>query len=179
MFLAADSATPARLVDEGEAPASSRVTYAIGQLVLWSADKSRVDADGKVLINGQFHHLALAQPKLAPYGLAAQQVLEKLKLWERLQDKLVMGENVSQTRQFIESGNAELGFIAHSQVREQDGGSYWMVPPAWYAPITQQALLLKAAINKSAAIQFWHFLKTPAAQAIIRDAGYGLPDSGH
>lgn len=185
LFFSADSATPLRLVKEGRASESSRTTYAIGQLVLWSATPRYVDAQGKILSNGQFRHLALAQPKLAPYGLAAQQVLENLKLRDKLQPRLVFGESVSQTYQFIASGNAELGFLPLSAVLGQALDSYWRVPVDLYTPIQQQMVLLKPLAHtanttnttdpKPAALAFFQFIKTARAQAIIQAAGYQLP----
>jgi molybdate transport system substrate-binding protein len=191
LFFSADSATPLRLISEGRALADSRITYAIGQLVLWSATGGYVDAQGKILSSGQFRHLALAQPKLAPYGLAAQQVLEKLKLWDKLQPRLVFGESVSQTHQFVASGNAELGFLPLSSVIRQPQDSYWRVPADLYSPIQQQMVLLKpharasdatdataataATTTKAAALAFWQFIQTQPAQNIIQAAGYRLP----
>lgn len=172
LFLSADSSTPQKLADEGLASAASLRTYAIGQLMLWSAKNDFIDAQGKILQTDRFRHLALAQPKLAPYGLAAQQVMENLHLWDKLQPKLVFGENISQTQQFIDSGNAELGFIALSQLPPGNKGSVWRVPDSLYAPIRQQMVILNAAQNKAAVSQFWQFLQSPAAQNVIRASGY-------
>ena len=180
LLLAADSTTPQKLVQDGKAIASSRRTYALGQLVLWSANNKTVDAKALVLNGAQFRHLALAQPKLAPYGLAAKQVLEKLQLWDKLQVRLVYGENVGQTLNFIASGNAELGFIALAQIRSckegvaAAGGSCWLVPPNLHEPIRQQMVLLGKAPGNPAAQAFWHFMQSPAAQDIIRADGYEI-----
>jgi molybdate transport system substrate-binding protein len=175
VLLAADESSVQHLIDANLADPDSRLTYAIGQLVLWSADKTRVDAAGKVLASGKFTHLALAQPKLAPYGLAGQQVLQNLNLWPALQSKLIFGENVAQTWQFVDSGNAELGFVALSQVLARPGGSYWRVPPTLYQPIRQQGVILKSAANQAASKQFWQFLKSDEARQLIRSAGYLVP----
>lgn len=180
VLLAADSATPQKLVEDGAAVADSRRTYAIGQLVLWSANKETVDTKGQVLAKLQFQHLALAQPKLAPYGLAGKQVLEKLQLWDKLQSRLVFGENVGQTQQFIATGNAELGFVALAQIKPgkagnaEAGGSYWLVPAELYDPIRQQMVILNSAQGNKAAQAFWRFMQTAAAQEIIRADGYGV-----
>lgn len=174
VLLAADSATPQKLVEDGIAQAASLRTYAIGQLVLWSAKNGFVDASGNILRSPRFAHLALAQPKLAPYGLAAQQVLEKLKLWQDLQPRLVYGENIGQTWQFIDSGNAELGFIARSQL-PPGRGSYWLVPEALHAPLRQQMVILQHGQNSPATRQFWQFMQSGEARSLIAAAGYREP----
>ena len=145
VLLAADDTTPARLEREGATVPGSRFTYAMGTLVLWSAQPGYVDAQGAALKTGDFKHLALANPKLAPYGLAATQVLDKLGLTAQLQPRFVQGENIAQTFQFVATGNAPLGFVALSQVME-DGkirkGSAWQVPASLHDPIRQDAVLL-------------------------------------
>jgi len=174
-FLAADGARPERLEREGLAHAGERFTYALGQLVLWSPREDYVDAAGAVLANADFRHLAIANPKLAPYGAAARQVLEERGLWQALQVRLVRGENVAQAYQFVASGNAALGFVALSQV-ERPGqparGSWWKVPLSSYTPIEQQAVLLS---DSAAARGFLTFLQSNEARTIIRAYGYGLP----
>ncbi len=174
-LFAADERRPALLEQAGRAQPGSRFTYAIGRLALWSPEPGGVDATGQVLRTGQFRHLAIANPKLAPYGRATRQVLESLGLWQRLRPRMVRGENVGQALQFVRSGNAELGFVALSQVRQlgQDaGGSLWIVPQDLYAPIVQQAVLLTA---NALAADFLRFVQTDEGQAIIRSFGYQLP----
>ena len=180
VFLAADQETPARLEEESLAVPGSRFTYAIGTLVLWSAKAAYVDARGEVLKSGDFRHLAIANPKTAPYGAAAAQVLNELGLLERLAPRLVQGENIAQTHQFVATGNAELGFVALSQVIA-DGkvatGSAWIVPPALYPAIRQDAVLLARGRGKGAAKALVDYLKTDKARAIITAYGYQLSDS--
>ncbi|CAG35186.1 molybdate ABC transporter substrate-binding protein [Desulfotalea psychrophila] len=174
-FFAADVRRPKLLEEEGLAVAGTRFTYAMGTLVLWSADPQLLDDSATALKEGRFHHLAFANPKLAPYGKASQQVLENLGLWKQLQPKFVRGENISQALQFIKSGNAELGFIALSQLKSGKAdlqGSLWKVPVALYSPIEQQAVLLRD--NKVAA-QFLEFAKGEEALKIIRGFGYSCP----
>ncbi|RZU38371.1 molybdate transport system substrate-binding protein [Fluviicoccus keumensis] len=176
VFLSADDSTPARLEQEGQAVKGSRFTYAIGKLVLWSPQAGMVDERGEVLKLGRFAHLALANPKTAPYGLAAQQTLTALKLWEPLSPKLVTGENIAQAFQFVSTGNAELGFVALSQVW-QDGkisGSSWLVPPSLYEPLRQDAVLLNPGKDNAAARALLDYLKGDKAKAIIRASGYTL-----
>lgn len=174
VFLAADDATPARLMREGDAVA--RQTYAIGRLVLWSATPGYVTGNDDVLRQSRFKRLAIANPKLAPYGAAAVEVLTRLKLADRVHAKLVIGENIAQTYQFVASGNAELGFVALSQVT-QDGklarGSVWLVPASLHAPIRQDAVLLRRGEPNAAARALFDFLKSPAAAlTLTRSFGY-------
>lgn len=178
ILLAADRDTPARLEAEGAAVTGTRFTYALGRLVLWSPKPGLVDAAGEILQRDTFGTLALANPKLAPYGRAAQEVLEHRGLWQRLQTRLVRGENIAQTYQFVVSGNAQLGFIALAQIKTSQGiaaGSYWMVPQALYSPIEQQAVLLKTAAASVAAQQFLRYLQAATARDIIHAFGYDLP----
>lgn len=177
VLLAADEATPARLVNEGHAVAGSRFTYAIGRLVLWSAQPGLVDEQGAVLASGRFAHLAIANPKTAPYGAAALQVLQARGLGAALAPRLVTAESIAQAYQFVATGNAELGFVALSQVvvpGKPAAGSYWLVPPQLHAPIRQDAVLLKAGANNAAARALLDYLKSPAARDVIRSFGYGL-----
>ncbi len=177
LLLSADETTPARLVQEGLGVASSRTTYATGRLVLWSRDAGRVDDQGRVLHTSGFAHLALANPKLAPYGAAAVQVLQGLKLVATLAPTFVQGENIAQAHQFVATGNAELGFVALSQVF-MDGkltqGSAWIVPAHLHAPLRQDALLLNPGKNSAAAAALLAYLRSDTARAIIRSYGYGL-----
>ncbi len=175
VLLAADATTPARLVEEGRADATSRFTYAIGKLVLWSPRSSFVDGRGEVLAQGDFRHLAVASPKTAPYGAAALDVLERLGLAERLRPKLVTGENIAQTYQFVASGNAELGFVALSQVMvdgKLGGGSAWIVPPDLYREIRQDAVVLSGVRDEGAARALLDYLRGDAAAKILRAHGY-------
>jgi molybdate transport system substrate-binding protein len=157
VFLAADDERPLKLEQEGDTVPGSRFTYATGQLVLWSARPGFVDGQGAVLKGGAFNKLAIANPKLAPYGAAAMQTLDKLGLAAALQPKLVTGESIGQTYTFIATGNAELGFVALSQVLEGGklkAGSAWVVPAQYHAPIVQDAVMLKRAAGNPAA-QAW------------------------
>ncbi len=180
VLLAADAERPALLEKHGSAVAGSRFTYARGRLALWSADPALVDAEGKVLSSGRFRHLALANPKLAPYGAAAQHVLAGLGLWQKLAPRLVQGEDIGQAYQFVATGSAELGFVALSQVRAgiaagQPKGSLWLVPEASYQPIDQQAVLLVKGKDSPGARALLDFLKGPATRAVLERFGYGLP----
>lgn len=178
ILLAADDETPARLEKEALGLAGSRFTYAIGKLVLWSTDPALVDAKGDVLKTGQFKHLALANPKTAPYGSAAIEAMTKLGLLSNLQPRFVQGENISQTQQFVTTGNAELGFVALSQVLKDgkvSSGSAWIVPAHLYEPIRQDAVLLAKGHNKPAAGALLAYLKGDKAKAVIRSFGYELP----
>lgn len=175
VFLSADDAKPAQLEKEGLTVPGSRFTYAIGTLVLWSAKPDLVDAKGAVLEKGDFAHLAVANPKLAPYGTAAMETLAKLGLTDQLQGKIVQGENIAQTYQFVATGNAELGFVALSQVMK-DGkigrGSAWIVPASMHAPIRQDAVILSGGKGNAAAEALMKYLKSAKAVAVIRSYGY-------
>ena len=175
VLLSADASTPAKLESEGLGVKGSRFTYAVGNLVLWSATPGYLDGSDAVLKANQYQHLALANPKAAPYGLAASEVLEKLGLSEAVQGKLVEGQSISQTYQFIVTGNAELGFVALSQVYKDgqlNGGSAWRVPAELHTPIKQDGLLLKKGVHNPAAAAFIEYLKGAKATAIIRSYGY-------
>jgi len=177
VLLAADNETPARLEKEGFGVAGTRFTYAIGKLVLWSKQPSLVNDKGDVLRQGGFDKLAVANPKLAPYGAAAIETLTKLGLLAKLQPKFVEGANIGQTFQFVASENAALGFVALSQVFA-DGrltqGSAWMVPGSFHAPIQQDAILLKTGKDNAAASALMAYLQGEKARAIIRAYGYDL-----
>ena len=177
VLLAADNETPARLEKEGLGVVSARFTYAIGKLVLWSKQPGLVDEKGDVLRQGGFEKLAIANPKLAPYGAAAMQTLTKLGLLAQLKPKLVEGSNIGQTLQFVASENAALGFVALSQVFA-DGrltaGSAWVVPSRFHAPIQQDAVLLKTGKDNVAATALMAYLQSDKARAIIRAYGYDL-----
>ncbi|WP_040263324.1 molybdate ABC transporter substrate-binding protein [Pseudomonas massiliensis] len=177
VFLSADDSTPARLESDGKVVEHSRFTYAIGKLALWSAQPGYVDAQGKVLTQGNYHHLALANPKTAPYGLAATEVLEHMGLTGATASKRVEGQNITQAFQFVQTGNAELGFVALSQVSRDGkltGGSAWIVPDSLYSPIRQDAVVLDPGAGQAAVEAFMNYLRGPKAAAIIRSYGYAL-----
>ena len=177
VLLAADDERPARLEKEGDTVAGSRLTYATGQLVLWSAKPGFVDDQGAVLKGGHFGKIAIANPKNAPYGAAAVEAMEKLGLAATLQPKLVTGESIGQTFNFIATGNAELGFVALAQVLEGGklkSGSMWVVPAQYHAPIIQDAVILKRAANNPAAKAWMELLKTPQSKELIRSYGYAV-----
>jgi len=172
IFFAADARHPRLLEEEGLAITGSRFTYARGRLVLWSPREGFVDKDGSILQTGKFNRLAIANPKLAPYGKAAQEVLQAKGLWHDLRQRVVRGENIGQTYQFVKSGNAELGFVAYSQIKRRDQtvtGSYWLIPQTLYQPIEQQVILLR---DDPAVHEFIAYLRGPEAQTIIRAYGY-------
>ncbi len=174
VFLAADEERPMRLENEGYAVAGSRFTYATGRLVLWSPDKNLVDDHGAVLGSTSFRRLAMANPELAPYGAAARSVLTAMELWEGIKPRIVMGQNIAQTYQFVQSGNAELGFVAYSQLmRNGDAvtGSLWLPPPGLYPAIRQQAVALR---DTAAARAFLDYLKHEQALDIFRRFGYEM-----
>lgn len=170
-FFSADAATPARLLDEGFAIEGSDFTYAVGKLVLFSTDPDRVT--GPESLEADFIHLAIAEPATAPYGAAAMEVIDTLGLTDALAGRLVIGQNISQAYQFVDTANAELGFVALSQVAGREDGSRWVVEENLYAPITQDAVLLNADNQTAAA--FLDFLASDTARAIIESYGYGFP----
>ncbi len=176
VLLAADDETPRKLIAEGHAVAGSSFTYAIGQLVLWSAQPGLVDDQGAVLAQpSRFNKLAIASHKVAPYGAAALEVMKARGLTDTLTPKLVTGESISQAYQFVVTGNAEVGFVALSQVAVPGkplAGSMWRVPQALYGEIRQDAVLLQAGRNKPAARALLEWLKSPAAKAVIAAYGY-------
>jgi molybdate transport system substrate-binding protein len=172
-FFAADTQRPRLLEAEGAAVPGSRFLYAVGRVALWSARADYVDAGGKVLETGDFRHLAIANPELAPYGAAARDVLTARGLWDGLQPRLVMGQDIGQTYSFVQTGNAELGFVAWSQLKQPNGaiaGSYWLVPESLHRPIEQEAVLLRDVPAARALVEF---IKSAEAREIIRTYGYG------
>ena len=176
VLLAADEETLSRLLAEGRAVAGSRFTYATGRLVLWSPQPGLVDDQGAVLASQRFERLAIANPKLAPYGAAAMQVLHGRGLADAVAARLVTGENIAQAYQFVATGNAELGFVAWSQVISGTGaerGSLWRVPASLHRPLRQDAALLLPGRDKAAAHAFLQYLRGPAARDIILAHGYG------
>lgn len=178
VFLSADTERPERLETNGYAVAGTRFVYAYGVLVLWSARPGVVDAAGAVLERGNYRHLAIADPRLAPYGQAAEEVLRSRGLFESLNaaGRIVRGKSIGQTYGQTASGAAELGFVALAQVHTENGiaGSHWLPPRESYTPIGQSAVLLKGAAQPDAARDFLAWLRSPEARAVIEQAGYGL-----
>lgn len=175
VLIAADDETPKRLVAEGFAVAGTNFTYAIGQLVLWSAQPGLVDDQGAVLITGKFSKLAIANPKIAPYGAAGVEVLKAKGVLDAVTPKLVTGDSIAQAYQFVSSGNAEIGFVALSQVAvpgKPVSGSMWKVPQSLYGQIKQDAVLLKAGQDNPGAKALLDYLKTAPAKAVIEAYGY-------
>ena len=178
VLLAADQRRPAKLEDEGDAVAGSRFTYARGRLVLWSTDPALIGLDGRQALSGSFGRLAIANPDLAPYGAAARDVLESLELYDAVSERLVLGENIGQAYAMVATGNAELGFVALSYVRNPRhagrAGSHWQPPDSLHRPILQDAVLLRRGRNNSAAQSFLTFLQSADAGTVIEAAGYGI-----
>ncbi|MFL6624360.1 MAG: molybdate ABC transporter substrate-binding protein [Sulfurifustis sp.] len=174
IFLAADRESPRRLEQDGLSVAGTRFTYAVGRLALWSAQPGMVDANGDVLRQGVPGRIAIANPKTAPYGAAAVQTLRRLGLWERLAPRLVQGENITQTFQFVRTGNAAFGFVALAQIRALPAqtGSYWLVPAELHEPLAQDAVLLKRGINNIGARAFLEYLRSAPAKSVIEELGY-------
>ncbi|MBV6288210.1 molybdate ABC transporter substrate-binding protein [Pseudomonas sp. MAFF 301350] len=175
VFLSADASTPEKLENEGDTVKGSRFTYAIGTLALWSPKEGYVDDKGQVLKKNQYQHLSIANPKAAPYGLAATQVLDKLKLTEATRAKIVEGQNITQAFQFVSTGNAELGFVALSQIYKDgkvSNGSAWIVPANLHDPIKQDAVILEKGKDSKAAKALVDYLKGPKAAAVIKSYGY-------
>jgi molybdate transport system substrate-binding protein len=173
VFLSADADRPAQAEKEGFAVPGTRFTYAVGKLVLYSKTPGLVDAKGAVLKSDKFQKLAIADPAVAPYGVAAVQTMTKLGAYDGVKPKLVQGTSINQTFQFVQTGAAELGFVALSQVIADSSGSRWIVPEADHAPIEQQAVLLKTGQDDPAAKAFLAFLKGPEARKVILKFGYG------
>lgn len=176
VFLSADRRGPKALEAANITPPDTRFTYALGQLALHSRLNDLVEIDRETLINSAFAHLAIANPDLAPYGRAAEETLSSLGLLDQVNNRLVRGENIAQTFHFIESGNAELGFVAYSQTLNQPGGTSWKVPPQLHSPIEQDAILIQ---DTAAGRKFLTFLQSKTAQRIIKNDGYLLPLSSH
>lgn len=175
LFFSADKLRPNMLEKEDVFNNQSRFTYALGKLALWSPFNEYVDSDGQVLYNDDFRFLAIANPKIAPYGVASKETLTSMNLWQDMEEKLVRGENIAQTFQFAKSGNAKLGFVSYSQIlslNSSSEGSYWLVPQDMYQPIEQQAILLK---DSSLGKDFLSFIMSDEALDIIKRNGYDLP----
>lgn len=176
VLLAADASTPERLGREGLGIESSRFTYAVGRLVLWSPQPGRVDADGNVMKEGKPERLAIADPRVAPYGAAALQTLQALGLAQAYQGRLVQGESIGQAWQFVASGNVPMGFVALSQVQAggRVSGSAWVVPEHLHEPISQQAIVLRRGQGNPVAAELLKYLRGATAQRIITSFGYSL-----
>ena len=175
LFFSADKLRPNMLEKEEVFNNHSRFTYALGKLALWSPFNEYVDSDGQVLYTDDFRFLAIANPKIAPYGVASKETLTSMNLWQDMEEKLVRGENIAQTFQFAKSGNAKLGFVSYSQIlslNSSSEGSYWLVPQDMYQPIEQQAILLK---DSSLGKDFLSFIMSDEALDIIKRNGYDLP----
>ena len=173
IMLSADEERPQKLIKDGLGVPGSEFTYAIGKLVLWSKNPNLVK-DEATLTSGTFAKLSICNPVAAPYGAAAVETMKSLKLYDALQPKFVEGANITQAFQFVATGNAEIGFVALSQLRGNIGGSRWLVPQNLYKPIKQDAVLLKKGADNAAAVAFMAFLKGPEARAIIEKYGYAF-----
>ncbi len=174
VFLSADTERPAALQAAGLA-AETRFTYALGRIVLWSPDPLAFDDGPAYLAAGRFRHLAIANPRLAPYGAAARETLQHLGLWRSLRDRIVRTENIGQAYAFIASGAADTGFVASAQLTADRPGSRWLVPREWHTPIRQDALLLLRAADNLAARAFLEYLQSDAAHTVMEALGYDLP----
>ena len=174
VFLSADDKRPKDAVAAGLAVADSRFTYAIGKLVLWSRSLDLAKGDETLKANA-FSKLSIANPTAAPYGAAAVETMKALGVYAAIEPKLVQGNSIAQAFQFVDTGNAELGFVALSQLASTSAGSRWVVPQALYAPILQDAVLLKKGADDEASKAFIAFLRGPEARAVIEKFGYGLP----
>jgi molybdate transport system substrate-binding protein len=172
IFLSADADRPKKAEQDGLGVPKTRFTYAVGRLVLYSKTPGLVDDKGAVLSGGGFNKLSIADPTAAPYGVAAVQTLRKMGVYDRVKPKIVMGSSITQAYQFVQTGAAEVGFIALSQVINDPGGSRWLVPATFHAPIDQQAILLYTGEKNPAAKAFLEFLQGPAARAIVKKYGY-------
>jgi len=173
VFFSADKVRPNMLEQKGVVKNQSRFTYALGKLALWSPIYEFVDLEGQVLYGEGFRFLAIANPRIAPYGIATKEALTSMKLWQYMDEKLVRGENIAQTFQFVKSGNAELGFVSYSQIiNSNSDGSYWLVPQSMYHPIEQQAVLLR---DSPLGRDFISFMQSDNALNIIKKNGYDLP----
>lgn len=180
VFLSADAERPEAMERQGLGVAGSRFTYAVGRLALWSSDAKRIAADGKAaLAAGDFRALAIADPALAPYGMAARQTLVALGMWDKVAGRIVLGKNIGQAHALVATGNAELGFVALSAIRSSSGtaaGSEWVVPAALHDPIRQDAIRLAGDRSNGAAQALLDYLKSAEAKAVIAANGYGEGD---
>lgn len=176
VFLAADAKRPERLVREGKADPNSLRTYAVGTLVLWSPKADLIDREGTVLNAGSFARIAMANPKTAPYGVAAEETLRKMGVLDALRPKIVQGDNIGQTFQFVMTGNVDLGLVAGSQAIQQKSGSRWMVPESLHSPLVQKVVMLSGAGNKIASRAFLDYLRSMESRKLIESFGYRTND---
>lgn len=177
LFLAADATRPEKLAQEGLAIAASRFTYAIGKLALWTvAPGISLEQGAAVLNTKSFRRLAIANPRTAPYGYAAEEFLEKYGVLEAVRSRLVMGENITQTYQFVMSGNAELGLVSYAQVMGKDmKGQVWIVPQEYYTPLVQQGIVLKMAADNAVVKAFVQYMQSAEVKTLLQDQyGYGV-----
>lgn len=174
-FLAADVARPARAVTDGLGVPGTRFTYAVGILALWSADPDLIDETPSVLSDPSLRHVAIANPAIAPYGAAAIETMTRLGVLDSVKARLVEGKSISQTYQFVATGNAPVGFVAASQVQNSNQGSQWRVPEDMHQPLRQDAVLLLRGRNNEAARAFLEFLKSPEAVTMMTELGYQQP----
>ncbi|MEP0354793.1 MAG: molybdate ABC transporter substrate-binding protein [Paraglaciecola sp.] len=179
LFFSADAVKPKAIANRGLAVSESRFTYATGRLVLLSSRMELAEPARDILTRGTFNKLAIANPKFAPYGVATLEVLEFLDRYEITKSKWVLGENIAQAYQFVDSGNAELGFVALSQVIHQKkyAGVFWLIPDSWHKPIEQQAIMLNKAKNNAAALALINFIKSNKGQNILTNYGYLTPEN--
>ncbi|MHC5306041.1 molybdate ABC transporter substrate-binding protein [Bartonella sp. LJL80] len=178
VFLAADTERPTKTVEEGYGVKGTQFTYAIGTLVLWSSKPDLIKGP-ETLTDASIKHISFCNPDAAPYGKASVETMDALKVHDEIKPKLVEGQNISQAFQFVKTGNAEIGFVALSQVINEKGGSQWIVPQQYYNPIKQDAVLLKTGENNEAAKAFLEFLKGPESAAIIKKYGYALANAAN
>jgi molybdate transport system substrate-binding protein len=175
VFLSADAERPRLLEEEGLAANDARFTYAIGQLVLYAPRRDSSSAAGPELLKSKFTHIAIANPAIAPYGAAALETIKRLSADSAVAGKVVQGESLTQTLQFVTSGAADLGFVALSQVLKEPAHTYWVVPREYHNEIVQDAVLLRTAENNPPARAYLEFLRSAEAQAIIKAHGYAVP----
>ncbi|MDX1489990.1 MAG: molybdate ABC transporter substrate-binding protein [Pseudohongiellaceae bacterium] len=174
VFLSADAEKPRALESSGTISRADRRPYALGRLVLWSGLSGRQVTNADVLLQEGVNRVAIANPRVAPYGVAAVETLEALGLFEALSERLVRGENIAQTYQFVESANASLGFVALSQVLERAApDTYWLIPDNYHRPLVQELAVIRPS---EAVAQFLQFMESAAGRAIILDSGYRLPE---
>ncbi|GGB96836.1 molybdate ABC transporter substrate-binding protein [Marinobacterium zhoushanense] len=174
IFLSADAARPRKLVDSGDAVADSLFTYAVGQLVLWSADAALIDSEGSALKQKTLERLAIANPKTAPYGAAAIETLQQLDLWTHYESSTVRGDSIAQTYQMAYTGAVQAALVARAQIALDSSGSSWLIPAELYSPIRQQAVLLSHSADNEAAKALIAYLQSDKARSIIERYGYGL-----
>ena len=175
VLLSADAERPRLLEEEGAAVAGTRFTYALGRLALYAPRRDSMTVAGPELLSGNFQHIAIANPANAPYGAAALETIRRLSAEQAVAGKVVQGESIAQTLQFVNSGAAELGFVAYSQVVREPAHTYWLIPREYHTAIVQDAVLLRAGQNNAAARAYLDFLRSDEAQTVLRSFGYDVP----